>query len=78
MSSREQNERKFGQWTTLPSGGRHYWRDIPGRSGWRARYCKEVDASADTQRFWQELYDETGNLVEIHEKFPVDRGHEKV
>jgi hypothetical protein len=29
-------------------------------------------------RFWQEVYDETGGLIEIHEKFPVDKGHQKV
>jgi hypothetical protein len=23
-------------------------------------------------------YDETGILVEIHEKFPIDKGHEKI
>jgi len=28
--------------------------------------------------FWQEIYDDTGRLVEIHEKFPVDKGHQKV
>ena len=27
---------------------------------------------------WQEIYDDQGNLVEIHEKYPVDRGHQKV
>ena len=29
-------------------------------------------------RFWQEVYDDHGKLVEIHEKFPVDKGHRKV
>jgi hypothetical protein len=32
----------------------------------------------NAQRFWQEIYDERGRLVEVHEKYPVDRGHEKV
>ena len=31
-----------------------------------------------TVRFWQEIYDDTGRLVETHEKFPVDGGHRKV
>lgn len=31
-----------------------------------------------TLRFWQEIYDEQGRRVEIHEKFPVDNGHRKV
>ncbi|MGD1083614.1 MAG: hypothetical protein ABSA47_02550 [Verrucomicrobiota bacterium] len=50
----------------------------PGRMGWQARYLKEVDANERTVRFWQEIYDETGKLVERHEKFPVDKGHLKV
>jgi hypothetical protein len=75
MASRESNERKFGNWQELASGGRCYWLDVLGRHGWRARYMKEVDVGENTTRFWQEIYDESGKLVEIHEKFPVDRGH---
>jgi hypothetical protein len=52
--------------------------DVTGRFGWRARYLKEVDADETILRFWQEIYDETGGLIEIHEKFPVDKGHQKV
>jgi len=77
MSTRTQNERKFGRWEGLPNGGRRYWIDIVGRQGWRARYLKEVDASESTLRFWQEIYDDAGNLVETHEKYPVDEGHRK-
>jgi hypothetical protein len=51
---------------------------VAGRLGWHARYLKEVDASETTLRFWQEVYDDRGNLVELHEKFPVDNGHQKV
>jgi hypothetical protein len=29
-------------------------------------------------RFWQEIYDDHGILVEVHEKYPLDRGHQKV
>lgn len=29
-------------------------------------------------RFYQEIYDETGRLVEVHEKYPVDKGHQGV
>jgi hypothetical protein len=43
-----------------------------------ARYFKEVDASKKTRRFWQEVYDDQGRLVETHEKYPVDEGHRKV
>jgi len=75
MASRELNERKFGNWRESASGGRCYWLDVLGRHGWWARYLKEVDAGENTVRFWQEIYDESGKLVEIHEKFPVDRGH---
>ena len=51
--------------------------DVRGRLGWLARYWKEVDANETTLRFWQEIYDDQGNLVEIHEKFPIDKGHKK-
>ncbi|MGZ8498945.1 MAG: hypothetical protein ACXWXL_11115, partial [Candidatus Binatia bacterium] len=33
---------------------------------------KEVDAQEEAVRFWQEIYDEQGNLVEVHEKYPVE------
>ena len=78
MSTRAQNERKFGRWAGLPGGGRLYWRDVLSRSGWRARYLKEADADERTLRFWQEVYDEPGKLTEVHEKYPVDSGHRKV
>jgi hypothetical protein len=78
MSTRSRNEQKFGQWDELPGGGRRYRLDVPGRFGWLGRYLKEVDANEMTVRFWQEIYDDTGKLVETHEKFPVDKGHRKV
>jgi hypothetical protein len=78
MSTRAQNEKKFGQWDELPGGGRRYRLDVRGRLGWLARYLKEVDANETTIRFCQELYDDQGKLVEIHEKYPVDKGHQKV
>jgi YD repeat-containing protein len=46
--------------------------------GWSARYVKEVDSDEQTTRFYQEIYNAQGQLVEIHEKFPVDKGHQKV
>lgn len=55
MSTRAQNEKKFGQWEELPGGGRRYWLDVAGRMGWRARYLKEVDAQEITVRFWQQI-----------------------
>ena len=77
MSTRSQNEKKFGQWEELPGGSRRYRLDVVGRSGWQARYWKEVDANETTVRFWQEIYDDQGKRVETHEKFPLDKGHQK-
>ncbi len=77
MTTRAQNERKFEQWEELPAGGRRYLLDVKGRQGWLARYLKEVDADEKTVRFWQEIYDDRGQLVETHQKFPVDTGHQK-
>ena len=56
-------------------GGRRYFYEIIGRYGWKARYIKEVDASEKTVKFYQEIFNEEGKRVEIHEKYPVDRGH---
>ena len=77
MSSRAQNEKQFGTWEELPNGGRRYWLDIAGRLGWRARYVKQVDAQENTVGFWPEIYDDQGRLVEMREKYPVDKGHQK-
>ena len=78
MSSRAQNEQKFGSWDELPGGGRRYRRAVIGRGGWSACYFKDVDVTETTVRFWQEIYNDTGRLTEIHEKYPVDKGHQKV
>src|SRR5262249_51475460 len=75
---RRQNERKFGTWTELPSGGRRYSFEVKGRSGWSARYVKEVDADASTVRFYQEVFDGDGQLREGPGKFPADLGRRKV
>jgi hypothetical protein len=78
MASRAQNERKFKDWEDLLNGGRRYMRDFVGRAGGRARYIKEVDANERTVRFAQEIYDASGRLVAVHEKFPVDLGHKQL
>lgn len=75
---RLRNEKKFGNWEDLPAGGRRYWFDIKGRYGWFARYIKEVDNDEDTIRFYQEVYNDKNELVEIHEKYPLDKGHQKL
>lgn len=78
MANREQNERNFPQWIDFPGGGRRYWRDVAGRLGSYARYVKEVDVNEQTTKFYQEIYNSEGILIEVHEKFPFDRGHQKV
>ena len=55
-----------------------YWFVVKGKTGWSAKYLKTVDRDERTVSFWQEIYDESGNLVEIHEKFPIDKGHQKL
>ena len=72
---RRQNERKFGAWDELCDGSRRYFYEVQGRHGWSARYVKEVDDSEQTIKFYQEIYDEKGQLVEMHEKYPVNKGH---
>jgi hypothetical protein len=78
MGTKAANERKFGNWTEMPGGGRRYWLDVVGKMGWRARYIEEVDGRETTVRFWQEIYDDKGDHVETHQKYPVDTGHQKV
>jgi hypothetical protein len=75
---RRENERKFGNWEELPGGGRRYRYNVSGRLGWKAAYIKEVDVHEATQRFVQEIYNDKGELVEVHEKYPEDRGHQPV
>lgn len=75
---RRENERTFGTWEELSDGGRRYTLEVLGHHGWTARYVKEVDATEQTIRFRQEVYDDKSRLVEIHEKYPDDRGHVSV
>ena len=75
---RKQNEGKFKAWDELPNGRRRYFYEVQGRHGWLARYIKVVDASERTIKFYQEIFDEDGQLVEIHEKDPVNKGHIRV
>ena len=53
-------------------------REFAGRAGGRARYIKEVDVNERTIRFAQEIFDASGRLVAMHEKFPVDLGHKEL
>lgn len=77
MSKRGRNEKKFEHWIELPNGARSYWYEVSGRYGWKARYTNDVDATERTLRVWQEIFDDKGTLVEVHEKYPVDGGHKK-
>lgn len=74
----QQNEKKFGSWEELSAGGRRYWYEVDGRYGWTARYVKEVDANEVVRRFYQEIYNNYGELVEVHWKYPVDREHQGI
>lgn len=75
MSTRERNERRFSQWDELPDGGRRYYRLIAGRVKGYARYVKEVDAEEMTLRIVQEIYNDDGKLIGLHQKYPDDTGH---
>ena len=75
---RRQNEIKFGVWEDLPGGGRRYKFTVQGRNGWQAVYIKDVDAFERTVRFAQEIFNQEGVLVEIHDKYPTDRGHRRI
>ena len=74
---RKENEKKFGKWIESDNK-RTYFFEVKGRNGWKARYVKETDNNEKTLRFYQEIYNSENELVEIHEKFPVDKGHQKI
>jgi hypothetical protein len=76
MASRKQNERDYPFWEDLPNGGRRYWRERPGGDFGFCRYVKTVDENETTLSFIQQVYDDDGNLIEIHQKYPADTGHQ--
>lgn len=78
MSKRRKNERAFPNWEELPDGGRRYWHERPGGEFGKCRYVKIVDANENTVSFVQEIYDDDSTLIEIHQKYPVDTGHQMV
>ncbi len=78
LKKRAQNEAEFDHWEETSSGGRVYWFEIIGRAGGKARYVKTADSQEVTLSFVQEIYDKEGMLIEIHEKYPVDKGHRKL
>lgn len=78
MARRKRNERRFKHWEDLPNDARRYWYDSEREDGFTIRYIKVVNANEQTMALIQEVYDRSGKLVEVHEKFPVDRGHRRV
>ena len=78
MANREQNERRFPQWDDLPEGGRRYYRIQQGRVQGYARYVKMVDAHEVTLSLVQEIYDNEGRLIGLHQKYPEDTGHQVI
>ncbi len=76
MATQKENERKFRNWVELPDGGRRYWRDIPGKHTHMARYVKIVDAEENTVSLVQEIYNDEGTLIAIHQKYPENTGHQ--
>lgn len=78
MDKRERNERDYPDWEDLPNGGRRYWKDIAGRVKNWARYVKIVDSEENTVSFVQEIYNDDGQLIGHHQKYPVDTGHQEI
>ena len=76
MATREQNERRFRHWQDLPDGRRRYWTDRQGMVSGFQRMIKMVDTDETTLQVLQEIYNDEGVLIERHQKYPVDTGHE--
>ncbi len=76
MATREQNEKEFGNWEELAEGGRRYWFERKGKVWGFQRIIKIVDQDENTLFVIQEIYDDTGELYEKHQKYPVDTGHQ--
>ncbi len=75
---RQKNEIEYERWIEKEDGGRVYSFEISGKLGWKAKYLKEVNNEEMTIRFWQEIYDDKNVLRETHEKYPFDKGHQKL
>jgi hypothetical protein len=75
---RKKNEKEFEYWEDIGDSGRRYWFEVIGRYGWKAKYVKEVNDREETVSFYQEIYNDKNELVEVHHKYPVDKGHFKI
>ena len=78
LATREQNEKRFKNWENLPDGGRRYWSDRKGAEQGFQRVVKIVDANEITLQLVQEIYNDAGMLIERHQKYPEDTGHQKL
>lgn len=76
VATRKSNERRFPQWDDLPNGGRRYYSVKTGKVKNYARYVKMVDANEVTISLVQEIYDDAGKLIAVHQKYPTDTGHQ--
>jgi len=74
---RIQNEKEFQNWQDYNDGKRLYWKDVMAadKSGKLSRYEKLVDSDEKTISFVQKIIDKNGTVIEVHEKFPIDKGH---
>ncbi len=77
-TKRKQNESEFENWETLSDGGRRYWFDVKGKVSGFARYIKIANSEEVTVSFIQEIYNNEGELTHSHEKYPIDKGHQKL
>ncbi|MCX6353232.1 MAG: hypothetical protein NTX03_15445 [Bacteroidetes bacterium] len=76
---RQSNEKEYQYWETTVGGGRIYFKEvIAKRNGGKAIYKKAVDENENTISFVQEIYNSKHELTEIHKKYPVDEGHQKI
>lgn len=77
-SKRELNEKKYDSWEQTEDGGRKYQKKVEGKKGWYAIYLKTTDMNEETLDFRQLIYNDLGNLEEIHVKYPINSGHIKI
>ena len=78
LKKRLENEKKFLHWDEALDGSRIYAYETNGKYGWKAKYVKTVDKDENTLSFRQEIYNQFNILVEIHEKYPIDKGHTRI
>lgn len=76
MAKRKQNENEFPSWEVLPNGGRRYSKQRPGAQSVYQRIVKIVDLNEVTLLVLQEVYNDDGQLVETHQKFPLGSSHQ--